>query len=41
MRFYKVWFAKLDIFYKTKLIKPDFFAKLSHFLSQTMIFTLK
>ena len=24
MRFYKVWFTKIGIFYKTKLINPAF-----------------
>ena len=33
MRFYKVWFAKLGIFYKTKLIKFDFLQYFHIFLS--------
>ena len=28
MRFYKVWFAKLDIFYKNKINKTWFFCKI-------------
>ena len=41
MRFYKVWYANLSIFYKTKLINSDFLQNFHTFLSQSMIFTQK
>ncbi len=41
MRFYKVWFTNLGIFYKIKLIISEFLQYFHTFLSQTIIFTPK